>query len=92
MHEHHGHHQHHDHDHDPEETETLRKLLVMLDHWIEHSDSHVEDYRSWAGKAGASGEDEVSREIHLAVSGSDEVKAHLKRARAILAAKLILRK
>jgi hypothetical protein len=78
--------------HAVEGTEDLRKLQMMLDHWIEHDDSHVESYREWAEKASASGEEEIAREIHLAMDDSETVKAHLKRARAILAAKLVLRK
>lgn len=91
MHEHHGHH-HHSHDHDTAGTEDLRKLLVLLDHWVEHDGSHVESYREWAVKAGAAGEEEIAREIHLAMDDSASVQSHLKRAKAILAAKLVLKK
>lgn len=91
---HKGHSHTHGHGHVPEGpgTEDLRKLLVMLDHWIEHDDSHVESYREWAGKASSAGEEEIAREIHLAIDDSSSVQAHLKRAKAILAAKLVLRK
>jgi cobalt/nickel transport system ATP-binding protein len=92
MHDTHKHHVHgQEHGHGPG-IEDLKKLLVMLDHWIEHGDSHVENYREWAGKASAAGEDEIAKEIHLAVDDSEAVKNHLKRAKAILAAKLVLRK
>ena len=92
MHDNHKHHVHgREHEHAPGD-EDLRKLLLMLDHWIDHGDSHVENYREWAGKASAAGEDEIAREIHLAVDDSEAVKNHLKRAKAILAAKLVLRK
>jgi hypothetical protein len=64
----------------------------MLEHWIEHDDSHVENYHEWAAKASEAGEEEVAREIHRAVDDSESVKNHLKRAKAILAAKLVLRK
>jgi len=93
MHEHHGHHHHgHDHEHAAAGTEDLRKLLMLLDHWVEHDDSHMENYREWAGKASAAGEEEIAREIHLAIDDSATVKSHLKRAKAILAAKLVLRR
>ncbi|NTW57672.1 MAG: ABC transporter ATP-binding protein [Nitrospirae bacterium] len=88
----HGHGHGHDHEHAVEGTEDLRKLQMMLDHWIEHDDSHVASYREWAEKASAAGEEEIAREIHLAMDDSETVKAHLKRAKAILAAKLVLRK
>lgn len=74
------------------EAEDLRKLLAMLEHWIEHGDSHADSYREWAQKATDAGEDEVAREIHLALDDNDEVKSHLRRAKSILAAKLVLRK
>jgi hypothetical protein len=93
MHEHHrGYHEHHHHDHERHDTEALRRLLAMLEHWIDHGDSHMESYREWAQKANASSEEEIAREIHLAVDDSESAKAHLKRAKAILAAKLVLKK
>lgn len=96
MHDNHKHHSHghghgHDHDHAPG-AEDLRKLQVMLEHWIEHGDSHAETYREWAAKASGAGEEEIAKEIHLAIADSDSVKSHLKRAKAILAAKLVLKK
>jgi len=88
-HKHHSHHHDHDHSHD---TGDLRKLQAMLEHWIEHGDSHVDTYREWAEKASRAGEEEIAKEIHLAITDSDSIKNHLKRARAILAAKLVLKK
>jgi len=88
----HGHGHGHDHEHAAEGTEDLRKLQMMLDHWIEHDDSHVENYREWATKASETGEEEIAKEIHLAIGENESVKNHLKRAKAILAAKLVLRK
>ena len=93
MHEHHrGHHGQGHHDHEHHDTEDLRRLLAMLEHWIDHGDSHLESYRDWAQKASGSGEEEIGREIHLAIDDSESAKVHLKRAKAILAAKLVLRK
>ncbi len=86
---------HHSHEHDNEhrhEDELLKKMQIMLEHWIEHGDSHTESYLEWAGKASAAGEEEVAKEIYLAITNNDSVKGHLKRAKAILAAKSILRK
>jgi cobalt/nickel transport system ATP-binding protein len=92
MHKGHSHSHGHEHEDDRDRTETLRKLQVMIEHWIDHNVSHAENYREWASKASQAGEEEVSREIHLAVEASDEANKHLKRAKAILAAKLVLRK
>ncbi len=92
MHKGHSHSHGHDHEHDIDPTETLRKLQLMIDHWIEHGDSHVDTYREWASKASEAMEEEVSREIHLAIDDSESVKQHLQRAKALLDAKMILRK
>jgi ABC-type multidrug transport system ATPase subunit len=92
MHKGHTHGHEHTHDHDAAATGDLRKLLVMLEHWVEHGDSHAENYREWAGKASQAGEEEIAREIHLAMNDNEAVKKHLQRAKAILAAKLVLKK
>jgi len=95
MHDNHKHHSHghgHTHGHEHAGTEDLRKLQMLLDHWIEHDDSHVENYKEWAAKAGEAGEEEVAKEIYLAIDESEAVKKHLRRAKAILAAKLVLKK
>jgi cobalt/nickel transport system ATP-binding protein len=89
----HDSHKHHSHDHGSDEAmDDLRKLLIMIEHWIEHGDSHLEDYRAWAEKADRAGEEEISKEIHLAINDATAAKGHLKRAKAILAAKMVLRK
>lgn len=85
-------HHSHGHEHEHAGTSALRSLEIMLEHWIDHSDSHVENYKEWAAKAHEAGEEEIAREIYLAVNQSKEVKSHLKRAKAILAAKLVLMK
>ncbi len=86
----HGHGHHSDAGHAG--NEELRKLQMMLDHWIEHGDSHIDNYREWADKASGAGEEEIAREIHLAVSDSETAKGHLQRAKAILAAKMVLKR
>lgn len=92
MHDHHKHPHHHPPHEQSASTEDLTKLLVMLDHWVEHDESHAESYREWAEKATSAGEEEIAREIHLAISDGEAVRNHLKRAKAVLAAKLVLRK
>ena len=92
MHDNHKHHSHsHDHDHG-HDTGDLRKLQAMLEHWIEHSDSHVDTYREWAEKASKAEEDEIAREIHLAIAQGDSAKSHFKRAKDILEKKMGLKK
>lgn len=95
MHDTHKHHSHghgDGHEHEHAGTSALRTLLIMLEHWIEHGDSHNETYKEWAEKAREAGEEEIAREIYLAVDESESVRNRLKRAKAILAAKLVLKK
>jgi hypothetical protein len=42
------------------------KLPIIIKHWIEHNESHIEEYRQWADKAG--------------VMGLDRIKAHITEA------------
>ena len=51
----------HDHDHDhghthhthdaSHEMSIEEKISTLLNHWIDHNNSHMETYRSWAQKA-----------------------------------------
>jgi cobalt/nickel transport system ATP-binding protein len=92
MHDSHKHHSHTDEREHGQDNELSVKMQVMLEHWIEHGDSHAESYLEWAGRASTAGEEEVAKEIYLAIADNDSLKSHLKRAKAILAAKSILRK
>jgi len=42
------------------------KLRVLLAHWIEHNAEHAAEFRTWAEKARAIGQEEVAEEIDLA--------------------------
>jgi hypothetical protein len=42
------------------------KLRVLLPHWIEHNAEHAAEFRNWAEKARAAGQEEVAEEIALA--------------------------
>jgi hypothetical protein len=92
MHKGHTHNHGHSHDHPHEGIETLRELQGVLEHWLEHDASHTEHYKEWAAKASGAGEEEIAKEIYLAIQESDAATAHLKRAKAILSAKLVLMK
>jgi len=89
MHDNHKHHSH-SHGHAQGALETLRELEATLEHWLEHDAAHGEQCKAWAAKASEAGEEEIAKEIHLAVQENGAAKSHLKRAKAILAAKLVL--
>lgn len=44
-----------------------KKLSVVIDHWIEHNESHIGEYLKWAQKSGELGLDQVKSEIENAV-------------------------
>jgi hypothetical protein len=37
------------------ENETIKKLKVLLSHWMEHNQEHAAEYEKWALKAKAEG-------------------------------------
>ena len=39
------------------------KLPIVIKHWIEHNESHIEEYRQWAKKAEEMGMDVVKARI-----------------------------
>jgi hypothetical protein len=41
----------------------IKKLGILLEHWIEHNEEHAEEFREWAGKAKEYGSGKVSRKI-----------------------------
>jgi hypothetical protein len=43
------------------------KLPIIIEHWIEHNESHIAEYRQWAEKAGALGLKDVKARITEAV-------------------------
>lgn len=93
MHDNHKHHSHtHNHENENAGSSILRSMEIMLEHWIDNNDNHVDNYKEWAAKASEVGEEEIAKEIYLAVNEGEVVKGHLKRAKAILAAKLVLLK
>jgi hypothetical protein len=42
------------------------KLRALLPHWIEHNAEHAAEFRNWAEKARAAGQEEIAEEIDTA--------------------------
>jgi hypothetical protein len=51
------------------------KLRVLLPHWIAHNGEHAEEFREWAGRAGA-----AAGHILAAAELVEEANAHLEQA------------
>ena len=57
-----------------------KKLSVVIEHWIEHNESHMGEYKKWAQTAGDLGLDSVKTEIEEAVEKVSQSNQHLKKA------------
>ncbi|MFK5954353.1 MAG: hypothetical protein QM498_14970 [Desulfobacterium sp.] len=70
-HEHdHDHGHKHEHTHEPvHEMSMEEKISTLLNHWIDHNNSHMETYRSWAQKA----EDTSLAEVAVLLKETAEV-------------------
>jgi hypothetical protein len=57
-----------------------KKLSVVIDHWIEHNESHMGEYRRWAQKAEELGLGGVKTEIEKAILNLEQCNQSLQKA------------
>ncbi len=50
------------------EQNTIEKLRVLLPHWIEHNNKHIEEFRKWEGEARKESGEEVAQLLNKAIS------------------------
>jgi len=62
----------HGHIHDHPQEKDIETLRILLAHWIEHNNSHEENFREWARKAENLGKKEVSE---LITKSADALKS-----------------
>ena len=62
------------------------KLSVVIEHWIEHNESHLGEYRKWAQKADEMGLPSVKREIDEAILMLSQLDVRLEKALNVLKA------
>ena len=60
--------------------EDKKRLSVVVEHWIEHNQSHMGEYKKWAQKAGTLNLREVQTEIEEAIGKLSLVNQHLEKA------------
>jgi len=60
--------------------EEKKKLSVVIDHWIEHNESHMTEYEKWADKAGQLGMASVQAKIRKAIENLHQCNLSLKEA------------
>jgi len=56
------------------------KLAAVIRHWMEHNESHIDDYRRWGETAAKLGLASVKTEIDAAVDNLSQSNDHLKKA------------
>ena len=57
-----------------------KKLSIVMEHWIEHNESHMGEYKKWAQTAGELGLDQVKSEIEQAMMKLSQSNQHLNNA------------
>ena len=50
------------------ELNTLKKLRVLLPHWIEHNNNHMAEFGKWENEARIESEDDVAQLLKKAIS------------------------
>ncbi|MGQ9647205.1 MAG: hypothetical protein ACUVWO_11800 [Thermodesulfobacteriota bacterium] len=60
--------------------EEKKRLSVVIENWIEHNESHRDEYKKWAQKAAAMNLQEVQAQIEEAIGKLSSVNQHLERA------------
>jgi hypothetical protein len=63
-----------------EKMDQKKKLSVVIEHWIEHNESHMGEYKKWAQTAGELGFDSVKSEIEGAMEKILQSNRHLNNA------------
>ncbi len=61
-----------------------KKLSIVIEHWIEHNESHMGEYKKWAQTAGELGLDLVKAEIEEAVRKLSQSNQHLEKALKVI--------
>jgi hypothetical protein len=61
-----------------------KKLTVVIEHWIEHNESHMGEYKKWAQAAGELGLISVKTEIEEAMGKISQSNEHLTKALKIV--------
>ena len=83
-HDHDHSHGHHDHGHSDSPMGLEEKLITLLSHWVDHNESHKDNFVAWADRAEEGNFSEVARHLKEAGALSHQVTEALKKARKAL--------
>ncbi len=62
----------------------MEKLKHLLEHWIDHNESHVKNYEEWALKMDNSGENKLSEILKQIAEESKKLEGLFKKAIEII--------
>jgi hypothetical protein len=68
--------------------EELRRLSIVVEHWIEHNQSHMNEYEKWAQRAAELGLGSVKAEIEKAINILSQTNLHLEKALRAITSKI----
>ena len=57
-----------------------KRLSIVIEHWVEHNESHMDEYKRWAQTAGELGLDSVKVAIEEAMENISQSNEHLQKA------------
>lgn len=81
----HSHEHGHDHGHENGQNMSIEeKLAVLFSHWVDHNDSHKDNFYSWAKKAEDAGLEKIAAHLEQAGALSEKVTRELKQAQKVL--------
>ena len=78
-----GHH-HHEHEDDHGAVDVLKKLEILLRHWVEHNTSHPQNYLDWAHKAGLAQKEAVVQELKSATELTERISQYFRKTKELL--------
>ena len=58
----------------------IKKLNILLEHWVEHNNDHAEEFREWAEKAREYMGGSISEKIDVAADRMTQANESLKEA------------
>lgn len=70
------------------EQNTVKKLKVLLPHWIEHNNNHIAEFRKWEGEAKKESEQKVAELLDKAIRDMEETGKSLTKALNIIGGSL----
>lgn len=60
--------------------EEMKKLSVVIEHWVKHNQDHMSEYRNWAQTANKLGLERINLEIEKAIEKLSQCNGHLQNA------------